>query len=54
MKVEKYTLFKVRHDLLNIKDTKSIHLQGTIDLKKQRKKMFLNFQDLKTNVLIFG
>ena len=36
-KVEKYTLFKVRHDLVNIKDTKSIHLQRTIDQEKHKK-----------------
>ena len=42
MKVEKYTLYKVRHDLLNRKDTESIHLQRTIDQKKPQKKMFLD------------
>ena len=31
MKVEKYMLYKVRHDLLNRKDMESVHLQRTID-----------------------
>ena len=39
----KNMLYKVRHDLLNRKDTESVYLQGTIDSKKPRKKMFLNF-----------
>ena len=31
MKVEKYMLYKVKHDLLNRKDMESVHLQRTID-----------------------
>ena len=31
IKVEKYMLYKEKHDLLYRKDTKSVYLQGTID-----------------------
>ena len=43
MKLEKDMLNKVRHDMLNRKDTESVFLQGTINSEKPRKKMFLNF-----------
>ena len=43
IKVEKYMLYKEKRDLLYRKDTESVHLQRTIDWKKPRNKMFLNF-----------
>ena len=53
IKVEKYMLYKEKHDLLYRKDTESVHLQRTIDWKKPQKEMFLNFSDFKPNVLKF-
>ena len=53
MKVEKYRRNKVRHDLLNRKNTEFVHLQRTIDQKKAPHKNVLKSQDLKLNVLKF-
>ena len=50
MKVEKYTLYKMKYNLLNRKD---IFRKEQLIQKKPRKKMFLDFKDFKPNVFKF-
>ena len=50
MEVKRYTLYKVRLDLPNRKDTVFLFTKNNW-LKKNRKKIFSDFKDSKSNVL---